>query len=72
MSKPKSELIETYRGYEIRHRPWLKRRAWRVQIPPAHGGRTLWADVESQERARWHIDRGIYLNQGGSLNENPD
>ena len=70
MTKPKSELVEVYRGYEIRYRPWLKRRPWRCQYPhPDDPKRMLWADVVSQERARWIIDRGIYLHRGGSLNE---
>ena len=60
MTKPKSTLVEKYRGYEIRHRPWLKRRPWRVQVPN-DDGRNLWGDRPSLQAARDTIDRSLLL-----------
>lgn len=55
MTAPKSTLHETYKGYQIRHRPWLKRRPWRAQIP--YDGRVKWCDVDSVAHAKNLIDR---------------
>lgn len=62
MTKPKSRLHETYKGYEIRHRYWLKRRPWRAQLPDPEG-RTVWCDVASLQAARALIDRSLLLEK---------
>jgi hypothetical protein len=59
-TKPKSDLIETYKGYQIRHRPWLKRHDWRCQVPNAEGS-NRWCNVASHQRARQLIDRQLLL-----------
>ena len=58
MTDPKSTLYETYNGYQIRYRPWRKRRPWRCQVPNSDG-RNLWADVDSIAGAHNLIDRGV-------------
>jgi hypothetical protein len=38
MAKKTATLHETYKGYKIWHRPWLKLRPWRCEIPHATHG----------------------------------
>jgi hypothetical protein len=45
-------LHEIYQGYVIYHRPWLKRRPWRVKLSDRRG-----ADHASLEACKNFIDR---------------
>lgn len=68
MTKPKSVLHETYKGYQIRYRPWCARRPWRVQIPNPDD-RNLWADVAEIQAAHNLID--YLLSPGSSVESAP-
>jgi hypothetical protein len=49
----KAVLAELYRGYEIWHRPWIKRRPWRAQVPD---NPERYADKKTLTEARTLID----------------
>jgi len=62
MSK-KPILHETYRGYKIWHRPWLKRRPYQCEVPH-FPGQSRKSDRGNVAGCRNMIDRGInYLQQ---------
>lgn len=54
MSKP--VYHSTHKGYRIYHRPTIKRRPWRCEVPQ-HPGRH--ADKRSLTACRNFIDRGV-------------
>lgn len=53
------ELVETHRGHRIWHRPWIKRRPYRCEVPRRVGDRERGADKASQAGCRELIDRAI-------------
>lgn len=64
MTAPKSTLIETHRGYEIRHRPWHSRHPWNAQLPNPDGA-NRWCGAPSLQKARELIDKPLLLMKRG-------
>ena len=56
MPKTKQQQTEqTYRGYTIIYRPWLKHRPYRCQVPNTD----RWADWATLDKCKHLIDQGI-------------